>query len=138
VRAFFKKTSGGLMMANNDETADYIDRLSVGQVVVTDIKKSRNPEQHKRYFSFLNKTFEMQDSFEIFEHYRKWMILKSGYYTAIIAPNGNTFFVAESISFDAMDEDKFIQLFSDSINVFLKEFGIKMSEQDIIRVIDYG
>jgi len=138
VKAFLKKTSGGLLMANNDETADYIDRLKIGQVVVTDIKKARNPEQHKRYFSFLNATFEMQDHFETLEQYRKWIAMKAGFYTAIVAPNGNTFFVAESISFENMDEDKFLELFSSSIDIFLKELGKGVSESDLMRVIDYG
>lgn len=138
MKAFLKKTSGGLLMANNDETADYIDRLPAGQVIVTNIKKSRNPDQHRRYFSFLNKTFEMQEHYETLEHYRKWLAMKSGYYTTIVAPNGNTFFVAESISFDDMDEETFIKLFSSSIDIFLRELGQGVDEDELMRVIDYG
>jgi len=124
-------------MASNDETADYIDRLKDGQDIAAEIKKARNPSQHNRYFSFLKTTFKMQEHFEIFEHYRKWMIMKSGYYTTIIAPNGNIVFVADSISFENMDEDVFMQLFSSSIDVFLRDLGKGMSENDLLKVLDY-
>ncbi len=115
----------------------YINQLNPNQIVKIKISVPRNYENHKRFFSFLNTTFEMQSHFETPEHYRRWLVMKAGYYSTCVAPNGNTMFFADSISFDKMDETTFRELFSECINIFLKNLGKDMTKDDLMKVIAY-
>ena len=122
----------------DEDTRIYINRREPGTVISADIKQARNYEQHKRFFSFLETTFDMQDHFTEPEAYRKWITMKSGYFDTIVTPKGDTLFVAQSISFEAMDEDIFKKLFDTAIDVFIRELGKGLTDQELLRAIDYG
>jgi len=137
VKAFFKKSANGGFYPNDEETQKYFKNRKPGVVIVAEVKIARNYGNHCRFFKFLETTFDMQDFYTEEKHYRKWLTMKCGYYDAIVTPKGDTIFVAQSISFENMEEPEFKKLFSSAINVFLKEFGQGMTEQEILRVIDY-
>jgi len=116
---------------------DSVDKLPIGRVLSIKWSESRNYENHKRFFSFLRTTFDMQDSFESFEHFRRWLVMKAGYYTTAVAPNGSTMFFPDSINFDKMDEEQFKKLFSDCIDAFISGFDI-IGRDELIRIVDYA
>lgn len=138
MKAFFAVLDNGLLKPMDEDTRIYINRREPGTVISADIKQARNYEQHKRFFSFLETTFDMQDHFTEPEAYRKWITMKSGYFDTIVTPKGDTLFVAQSISFEAMDEDIFKKLFDTAIDVFIRELGKGLTDQELLRAIDYG
>ena len=137
MKAFFKIDDDFSLMPHDDETRKYILRRKPGQIIRAEIKQSRNYENHKRFFSFINTTFHMQDHFDEQEAYRYWLTLKCGYFDTIVAPNGITMFKARSIAFDSMQEDEFRKLFSAAIDVFLKELGNGLTESQVMAAIEY-
>jgi len=137
VKAFFTR-SGDNLIPKDAETMAYVSRRKPGEVIVAEIKIARNYENHKRFFAFLDMTFGMQEHFEVEEAYRKWLTMKCGYFDTIVAPNGKTIFIAKSISFENMPEDEFQKLFSTAIDIFLKEFGNGLSENDILQAIGFS
>jgi len=137
VKAFFRVLPNRSLIPHDNETKEYIGRREVGQIISADIKMARNYGNHRRYFSFINATFGMQDHFEEIEAYRYWLTMKCGFFDTIIAPNGTTMFKPKSIAFDSMDEDEFKRVFSESINVFLKYFGGDLTENDVLQAISY-
>ncbi len=131
------KTDNGFKPVTEDSRKS-INRVSDGEVIHVQFRKYRNYENHKRFFAFVRATFDMQEHFEEPEHYRRWLIMKAGYYSTCVAPNGNTMFFADSISFETLDdEEKFKKLFSACIDVFLREFGNGMTENELLRVVDF-
>ena len=126
------------VVPHDEPTTKYISRRKANEVIVAEIKLARNYEQHKRYFSFLNFTFDNQDHFEEFEAYRKWLALKAGFFTTLVEPNGNIRYIVDSISFESMDEDVFEKLFSVSIDVFLKNFGGDMTQDELLQAVSYA
>ncbi len=137
MKAFLIKDNDNSLIPADDETWAYLDKLKPGAVVKQEIVKVRDYEQHKRFFSFLKTTFDMQEFFTEFEAYRYWLVLKCGYFDIIIAPNGKQVFKPRSISFESMDEDEFKKLFSTAIDVFLKELGRGMTDEELLQVIGY-
>ncbi len=138
MKAFFKLSSDLELIPHNQETLNWMSKRKPGQVISANIKEVRNYENHKRFFSFINTTFDMQEHFDNVKIYRKWITMKAGYFDTIVTPKGDTLFIAQSLSFADMDEDKFKELFSTAIDVFLKELGNGIIESDLMRVIDYG
>ena len=99
MKAFFQKSRNGGFYPHDVDTQKYFKNRIPGTIIVADVKIARNYENHKRFFSFLNTTFDMQEHFTELEAYRYWLVMKCGYFDTIVAPNGNTLFKARSISF---------------------------------------
>ena len=137
MKAFFEVDQDYSLIPKDEDTRKYILNRKVGQVISADIKMSRNYDNHKRFFSFINTTFHMQEHFTEQEAYRYWLTMKCGYFDTIVAPNGTTMFKARSISFDAMEEDEFRKLFSTAIDVFLRELGKGLTDQEVMQAIEY-
>ena len=138
MKLFFKLSEDLELIPNNQETLNWMANRKAGEVVSADVKQVRNYENLKRFFSFVNITYDMQDHFEVKEAYRRWLTMKAGYFTTIVTPKGEAIFTADSISFENMEEDEFRKLFSTVIDVFLRELGNGVSEADLMKVINYG
>jgi len=137
VKGFFQIDDSFALVAHDEPTRKYILRRRPQQIITADIKQTRSYPQLKRFMSFVNCTFDMQDHFDTVEAYRYWLTMKAGYFDTIVAPNGNVMFKARSISFEEMEEQEFVKMFSAAINVFLKELGKGLTEKQVMTAIDY-
>ncbi len=138
MKAFFRLSSDLELIPHNQETMNWLVKRKAGEVISADIKQVRNYENLKRFFSFVNDTYDMQEFFTEKEAYRRWLTMKSGYFSTLVTPKGDTLFIADSVSFEKMSEDKFKKMFSTCIDVFLNELGNGISESDLMRAINYG
>lgn len=127
----------GVLVPADEEAEEIIKGMPNNKVMELVYTFPRNAGNHRRFFAFLNITFDMQDFFDNIHHYRKWLILKSGHYVIIKVPNGGTIFDPDSISWDKMDEPKFKEVFSDCINAFLSVWGDKISREELERVVGF-
>ena len=134
--AFVKRTWSTLKPAD-PISEEEIRKIPPGEVVRITWSRPRNYENHKRFFSFLKTTFEIQDHFTDLEIYRKWIEMKAGHFITAVAPNGTTMFLPKSISFSAMSEDEFQKMFKKCIDVFLSVWGDRISEDELLRVIEF-
>jgi len=114
------KTREGFYCAHASDK-DEFDRLKNGEVYEATITKPRNYMFHRKFFALLKIGFESQRTFEAFDWYRSWVIMKAGHYESKKAPNGTWMFLPKSISFDNMDETEFEQLFKDVQNTIIRE-----------------
>lgn len=128
----------GVLAPADEHAEEIIKGMKHGQVIRVKFSFPRSYDNHKRFFAFLKITFDMQDHFDNISHYRKWMIMKSGHYSIIKAPNGYTLFDADSIAFDKLDEIAFRILFSDCIDVFIGTWGDKISREELERVVGFS
>ncbi len=138
MKAFFRLSSDLELIPHNQETLDWMSKRKAGEIISADIKQVRNYENLKRFFSFVNDTFDMQDHFTAKEAYRRWLTMKAGYFSTLVTPKGDTLFIADSVSFEKMNEEEFKKMFNTCIDVFLQELGKGISESDLMRAINYG
>lgn len=134
----YLKKSGYALRASDEEACTWLAKIHEGELVLCDIKRSRNYENHKRFFKFVEITFDMQEHFTEIEKFRRWLQMEAGYFSTIVSPNGEVRFVADSIAFDRMDEPEFQKLFSAAIDVFLRELGNGLDEVKLMQVIRFG
>lgn len=126
-----QKTAQGLTPAYETDYSKY-QKLKIGEVYKCEIKQERNYEFHKKFFALVSLAYNNQEKFENIEHYRKYLTCKAGFYTAI-ETNTGTFVIADSISFASMDKDEFEKLYSQMLDVVIKEIGI--TEENISQEI---
>lgn len=88
----------------------------------------RNLGVHRRAFAFLQAVFSLQDQFEDFDVFRKWLIMKAGYFDVMVIPErsigGREFpsgeiLLPKSIAFDKMEEMDFRKCAQRMITAFL-------------------
>jgi len=128
----------GVLVPANEDAEEIIKGMKQGQPIKLKYTFPRNYENHKRFFAFVKVTMDIQDHFDNIKHYRKWLIMKSGHYTIITAPNGFQIFDADSIRFDKLDEMSFRKVFSDCIDVFLSVWGDRISREELERVVGFS
>lgn len=90
----------------------------------------RNYKFHKKFMALINMAYHNQEATQVFEHFRKWMIIEAGYYDIVTYPNGTSRKEAKSISFANMDESEFEKLYSDMVQVVI--MVIKADEETIM------
>jgi len=102
-------------------------KLKLGVDYECDIKLPRNIGFHRKYFALLNIGHENTQMDMPFETYRKYVIMKAGFFKTYQTPRG-VFYDAESISFSSMTENVFEDLYSRSMDVIIKDIGSTTEE----------
>ena len=126
------------LAAADDKAMEFIESMRQGDAIKIRYTKPRNYGNHKRFFAFVKVGFDIQDHFTNMEHFRKWLIMKSGFYHIIQAPNGYTIFEADSIAWDSMDETKFKDVFNKCIDTFIEHWGDRITKEQLEAIIDFS
>ena len=109
--------------------SDYDEKrkLKLGETYEADIKRPRNIGFHRKFFALINLGHQNTSLEMPFETYRRYVIMKAGYFNSYITPKG-TLIEAQSISFSSMDEDTFSDLYSRALDVIIKDIGATETE----------
>ena len=104
--------------------SDYDEKrkLKLGTDYQVEVTNPRNYKFHKKFYALVNLAYENSDLNMPFETFRKYLIMKAGYFKAYDTPKG-TFYDAESISFAAMSQDKFEELYSRVLDKVIEDIG---------------
>jgi len=127
----------------------------------------RNYDNHKRFFKLRDETFDIQDQFEDPEVWRKQLLIMGGHFELAIVPKpewwewtrkyllkwlGGHFktnvidklddalgvqLQPKSISYEAMDELEFRELFKRVVGAFLKNYAPEMDESTFMRILEF-
>ena len=109
-------------------------KMKAGVFFECDVKKKRNYMFHKKYFALINMVYENQEIYSNIDHLREDLTIEAGYYDYTLDFNGNRSKKVQSINFSSMDEFKFNDLYSATIDVIVKYF--KFKREDIIENIE--
>ena len=116
-KVYLRKTLAGLVPDNVD-AEDALKKVKLGETVSCEIKKPRNYEFHKKFFSMFGLALANQDHFPETSlgktQFYSWLKLKAGYvdyYKDLI--NGQPIPEPRSISFASMDEIEFQAFYDD-------------------------
>jgi hypothetical protein len=132
---FLTKTLNGLA-ASDEEGKQALKRWKVGETLKCSVKKPRCYTNHKRYFGLLTLTFENQDKYTSFEHFRKAVQIAAGHVDELITLDGEVVLIPKSIAYDALDEMEFGKVFAETMTVCAKILGdleLHHLEQEVAR-----
>ena len=123
-----RKTEKGLTPLYNSGYDSY-QKLKIGWEGEVTFKQPRNYLFHRKFFALVNMAFENQEKFNNVSHFRKYLTIKAGFYTAYDM-DGWVHREADSINFASMDGIEFEDLYSKMLDVIIKEMGITGKEVD--------
>lgn len=124
---YLTKNKVGHFIPSDDQSYTEAQKIPVG----SEIKgvKARNIKFHRKAFALLNMAFENQDKFEVFEVYRKVMIIRAGFYDEAPTKHGEVYFIPKSLSFENMSATDFEAWFEATLNIVSKD--LESSPEDI-------
>lgn len=132
---YLTKTLNGLVAAE-EEGKQAMKRWKVGETLKCTVKKPRCYINHKRYFALLNLTFENQDRYTSFEHFRKAVQIAAGHVDELVTLEGELVLIPKSIAYDALDELEFSKVFGETMTVCAKILGdlnLEVLYQELMR-----
>lgn len=119
---FLTRTLTGLTPAD-EEAKQAVRRWKMGETLKCSVRKPRDYRNHKRYFALLNLTFQNQERYTSFEHFRKAVQIAAGHVDELITIDGEVVFMPKSIAYDALDEMEFSKVFAETMTVCAKILG---------------
>lgn len=112
---------GPALIAADQQTADYIAGLKMGEGVTGEFRKARNIRFHRRLFALLQFAFSYwepiaseykgQPVAKEFDRFRKDVLILSGFGRPVYNVRGEVRMEAESLSFSAMDDARFAEVY---------------------------
>ena len=123
------------LIPSDEFSLEVVQKIKKDSPRLITITAKRNLEFHQKFFVLLNTIYEIQNHFDNFEAFRYWIVMKSGHYDIINAPNGNLIYKAKSVSFSKMDEIEFQKVYDGVINVALTHENIcgGISKDDLLK-----
>jgi hypothetical protein len=94
------------------------------------ISRTRSTKQHRFFWAILNKICENHAEYHRAEQLLLWLKIRLGYVEEIRFHNDKVWWVAQSISFNAMDQEEFRKFFHAALDVIVVEIipGLNTSE----------
>lgn len=102
-------------------------KLKLGEDYECDIHNPRNIGFHRKFFALINIGHENTKLDMPFDVYREYMLIKSGFFVAYETPKG-LFYTAKSISFSAMSQDQFEEVYSRVLDKIIADIGLTKPE----------
>ena len=124
------------LVPDDDEARKYLKRLKPGEPVLVSVKKPRNIQFHRKYFSLLNLAFSNQDVYDDFEAFRKEVAMRAGFWQEHIHVTGAISYTAKSIAFHAMDELEFADLYQKSIDAIIAYFMPDTDPEQLAQAVE--
>lgn len=119
--------------------ADSEKRINGVDEFIFDYKKNRSAGNHRRYFAFINTAFDMQDTYDSPEIFRKYIQMLAGHFdTVISARTGEAMYWPRSIDWSSLDDEgEFRKLFNEVVNAFLGWYGKELSDYQINQLVGF-
>ena len=145
------------LMPAHESDAEVLKKLPVGQPIRVKVTRVRNPQFHRKFFALLNYLYDIWEppvaiaEHELrsgkfdpdlaqpeknFDRFRKDIIILAGFFTHQFRVDGSVRVEPKSISFAAMDETEFEELYGKVIDVGLKYVARNYSEDELRAVVD--
>lgn len=112
VEVYLRKGMGGVLVPADQRSKDRLDKYKNGTVLRTELTKPRNYQFHKKFFAMRDVAFENQERYTDDEEFRKELIIAAGYYVEHHHLDGTVSREAKSMSFGAMDDNEFGELYA--------------------------
>lgn len=140
-RVYLKRTLRGFEPAD-EPSLELWKKYKQGEVYRGDIVKPRSYQHHKLCFALLNLTYANQDRWSSFENFRKAIAIAAGHTEELLTVHGEIIRLPKSLSYDALDEVEFTQVFGAMMTVCAEILGMEAPdlEPEVSRYADehYG
>lgn len=146
MKGYFRKMPGGMLVPDNDETVEYLQKVKTGAVLSGEFKQPRNYKFLQKTMVLFNYCFDHfadrmgevgleymgQRAAPSKDRFRKDLTILAGHYSVTYDILGNVKLEAKSLSYASCSEEEAERIFSDVINAALKHVvTVGFTEQEL-------
>lgn len=132
------KTHNNRLSPNDGQAEQYLTKVPFSELVICTVKRPRNPQFHRKFFSLLQLVFENQERYTNFDQFRKEIVMRAGFYEEHVHLTGKVSYVAKSLAFGSMDETEFSDLYDKCCAVIIQYFWPDITQHQLEEaVMDY-
>ena len=125
------KKVGWHLVPADQESLEYIKKLSKTDDILVEVKRNRNGKFHKKIFALLKIGFDNTKlSIETSEAYREYILMKSGHFYVNTFPD-YVQYKARSIAYDKLNQDLFDKLYPIVLQKVANDIGCSDTELEI-------
>lgn len=107
-------------------------KIGQGEIVQVEFDRKRNTLFHRKFFALLNIGFENQDTFDLFDIYREYVLIGVGFCYIFIRPDGQPNYKAKSISYENLpDNNDFEKVYNDAVSFIANQLSLTNDELTI-------
>jgi len=150
MKLFLRKMPGGTLVPDNDETAEWLQKVKNGDVLGGEFARPRNYKFLQKMHCLAHLAFDRFTEYAdvglayrgmkavpAYDRFRKDLTILAGHYTATYDIMGNVKLEAKSWSFANCTEEEAEKIYSDLINAALKQvFKFSISEEQLRKTVD--
>lgn len=108
-------------------------KLKNNVVYMTEFKRPRNPEHHKKIFALAKCVIANLPESSAWQGKEPYALIKAielqlGYVETMIKLSGEVLLIPESISFESWDQDKFAEFYSKATPIMAAMIGVTVEE----------
>lgn len=111
--------------------AQQIDKIKPNEVVRAEIKRVRNPKQHRLYWAAINLCFMHQDRYATAEQLHNAVKVWLGYYEEMVDRTGKRIAIPKSIAFGNMPQDEWEQFFDRFIKLVCEQLIPNVTDEEL-------
>lgn len=126
-RLYLKRTLRGFEPAD-EPSLELTRKYKLGEIYRAEVVKPRSYQHHKLCFALLNLTYSNQDQYWNFETFRKAVAMAAGHTEELVTMDGEVLRLPKSLSYDALDEIEFTQVFGAMMTVCASLLRITVPE----------
>ena len=150
MKCYFRKMPDGALVADNDETSDWLQKVKAGAVVGGEFTKPRNYRFLKKTMLLFETCFkhfvaarEWDQTYKgmviepSFVEFRKDLTILAGHFTVTFDIRGKAEPVAKSLSYANCSEEEAEKIYSDVIDAALKHvYEFSISDGQLRKIVD--
>ena len=120
----------GKLVPVDDQALTYIRKLKDTETVRADVRRVRNPKQHRLWWALVTLIHGQQDEWPTIESLSKAILCAAGHGKVIKSKSGIQTLEAKSIAFGNLDQDQFDAILEKSIRVICERIlpGVKSDD----------
>ena len=119
----------------NAQALDDLRKLKAGEWYLSEIRKPRNVDHHRKFMAILQAVYPHQDMWPTFNSFRKAFTAALGHGEVVTAKDGRRYIDANSISFATMDQDEFSEFYDKAIDFVLTKILPGVDSRDLEREV---
>ena len=115
VEVLMRKDFGGLK-PDSESAYKVLGKIGAGAVVTVDVKdpRRRSVQQHRLFFTLLNRAFDNQEYYPTLETFRYALTVRLGYFEKFKFLDGEVILIPKSLAFANMTREEFSRLMDDA------------------------
>lgn len=120
---YLVKNKYGMFEPYDDNTAEIMMNINVGDTFKVKLSKPRTPKYHRKFWALFNRVFENQEKHKTQKTLYLELKLACGWFDEYVKDTGEIVYIPWSLSFDDCDQIKFEELYNQAIQFFLDNYA---------------